>query len=88
MRAAALALGLAVAAAWLLRADIDPLSFITSTQAQPAALTEVQAQAQAQALHAYDKALRDFKAILAKRRAQIAAKKKLPGRPSTSPASR
>ncbi|MCK5495858.1 MAG: hypothetical protein KAI80_05565 [Hyphomicrobiaceae bacterium] len=77
MRAAALALGLAVAAAWLLPADIGPLSFITRAQAQPAALTKVQAQA----LHAYDKALRDFKAILAKRRAQIAAKKKLPGRP-------
>jgi len=77
MRAAALALGLAVAAAWLLPADIGPLSFITRAQAQPAALTKVQAQA----LHAYDKALRDFKAILAKRRAQIEAKQKLPSRP-------
>jgi len=45
---------------------------------------EVQAarsREQAQALAAYDKALAEFKAILAKRRAQIAAKQKLPSRP-------
>ena len=44
---------------------------------QQAALTKEQAQA----IAAYDKALAKFKVILAKRRAQIAAKKKLPGRP-------
>ena len=45
--------------------------------AQPAATTEAQAEARA----AYDKALRDFKAVLAERRGQIEAGRKLPERP-------
>ena len=44
---------------------------------RPAALTKEQAEA----LAAYDKALREFKAILAQRRAQIDAKQKLPNLP-------
>jgi hypothetical protein len=78
MRAAAVAIGLVVAAAWLLPADIVRLSLITPAHAeQPAALTKEQAQA----LAAYDKAHAKFNAILAKRRSQIAAKQKLPSRP-------
>jgi hypothetical protein len=50
---------------------------IPPAHAQPTALTK----AQSEALAAYDKALADFKAILAERRAQIDAKKKLPTRP-------
>ncbi|HXF89944.1 MAG TPA: hypothetical protein VNK48_16465 [Xanthobacteraceae bacterium] len=46
-------------------------------QAQPATLTK----AQAEALDAYNKALDAFKAVLAERRAQIAAKQKLPPQP-------
>jgi hypothetical protein len=52
-------------------------AFIVAAQAQPAALTNEQAQA----LAAYDKALEDFKDILATRRAQITMGQKLPPRP-------
>ena len=45
--------------------------------AQPATLTQSQSAAQA----VYDKALREFKAVLAERRAQINAKQPLPDRP-------
>ena len=50
---------------------------VTPAAAQPAALSKEQATAQA----AYDKALREFRAILAERRAQIDAKQPLPERP-------
>ncbi len=71
MRSTVLALGLFLVM-WL-----APLGFITAAQAQPAALTKDQSEA----LAAYDKALADFKAILAERRAQIDAKQKLPNLP-------
>ncbi len=58
-------------------AHIGDLSFIGPARAQPAALT----QAQSDAIEAYDKALADFKSILAQRRAQIDAKQKLPNLP-------
>ena len=51
--------------------------YVTPAAAQAAALTKEQAAAVA----AYDKALREFKAILAERRAQIEAKQELPDRP-------
>ena len=51
--------------------------FVTPALAQAAALT----QAQSAALAAYDNALRDFKSILAERRAQIDAKQALPNLP-------
>ncbi len=75
-RAAALSLCLLLAP-WLAAATSGDLSFLTPAQAQPAALT----QAQAEALAAYDAALEDFKAILAKRRAQITMGQRLPSRP-------
>ena len=50
---------------------------VTPAEAQPAALTPSQSTAQA----AYDKALREFKAVLAERRAQVDAKQKLGDRP-------
>ena len=53
------------------------LGVVTPAAAQAAALTKEQAAA----LAAYDKALREFKAILAQRRAQIDAKQKLPNLP-------
>ena len=53
------------------------LGVATPAAAQVIALTKEQAAA----LAAYDKALREFKAILAQRRAQIDAKKKLPNLP-------
>jgi hypothetical protein len=56
---------------------IGGLGFIAPAQSQPAALT----QAQSDALASYDKAVADFKAILAERRAQIDAKQKLPNLP-------
>jgi hypothetical protein len=55
----------------------DGLSFVTPALAQASALTKTQAATSA----AYDKALREFKAILAKRRAQIDAKQALPNVP-------
>ena len=52
-------------------------SIAAPTMAQPAALTKEQASAVA----AYDKALREFRAVLAQRRAQIDGKQKLPSLP-------
>ena len=52
-------------------------SIAAPTMAQPAALTKEQASAVA----AYDKALREFRAVLAQRRAQIDGKQKLPNLP-------
>jgi hypothetical protein len=49
----------------------------TPTTAQPETLTKDQAQAQA----AYDKALAEFKSILAVRQRQVANKEKMPSRP-------
>jgi len=71
-RAAPLAVGLFVAPLWL-----APAQTITPAHAQPTALS----RAQAHTLAAYDAALADFKAILAKRRAQINSGQKLPSRP-------
>ena len=53
------------------------LCFSTHVRAEPAALTKEQADA----LATYDKALADFKKILAERRAQIDGKQKLPNLP-------
>ena len=71
MRSTALALGLFFVA-WL-----APPGLVTRAQGQPATLTP----AQADALEAYDKAVNDFKSVLAQRRAQIDAKQKLPNLP-------
>ncbi len=70
-----LALGLAFAQPWLVPAGTGGLGVVAPAHAQPAALAE------AHALVAYEKALNDFKAILATRRAQVDAKKKLPNLP-------
>jgi hypothetical protein len=56
---------------------VMPAAAQSPAPAQPSALTKEQAAAVA----AYDKALREFKAILAQRRAQIDAKKPLPNLP-------
>jgi hypothetical protein len=69
---ALLSLALAVVAA-----DAGGFGFITPVAAQAAALTKEQAAAVA----TYDKTLREFKAILARRRVQIDAKQQLPDRP-------
>ena len=61
----------------LLAAGIGGPGIVTSAAAQAAALTKEQAEA----LAAYDKALREFKAVLAERRRQIDAKERLPERP-------
>ena len=66
------ALGTAVAVA-LLAAGSGGLGFATSAMAEASALSKARA--------AYDKALREFKAILAKRRAEIDAKQALPNLP-------
>jgi hypothetical protein len=68
------ALGLVVAFASV---DLDWFGLMAPAHAQTATLTK----AQADAVAAYDKALTEFKAILAERRAQIDAKQKLPSRP-------
>src|SRR5690349_19716680 len=52
-------------------------AWLVPARAQPAALTSAQLEARA----AYDKALRDFKRILAERRAQIDARERLPNLP-------
>jgi hypothetical protein len=70
------ALGTAVAVA-LVAAGTGGLGFVTPALAQASALTKPQVAARA----AYDKALREFKKILAKRRAQIDAKQALPNLP-------
>ena len=69
--AAVLALALVVSAGW------SGLGYVSPAAAQTAALTKEQAAAVA----AYDKAVREFKAVLAERRAQIDAKQALPERP-------
>jgi hypothetical protein len=56
---------------------VTPAAAQAPAAAQPTALTKEQTAARA----AYDKALRDFKAILAQRRAQIDGKQKLPNLP-------
>jgi len=58
-------------------AGADSHSFVTPALAQASALTKTQAATRA----AYEKALQEFKAILAKRRAQIDAKQALPNLP-------
>jgi len=68
--------GAALAVA-LVAAGIGGLGVGTPALAQPSTLTKAQAAAGV----AYDKALREFKAILAKRRAQIDAKQALPNLP-------
>lgn len=65
-----------LALAWV-ATSIVGLGIVTPAAAQPAATAEEQAAARA----AYDRALRDFKAILAERRAQIEAGRRLPDRP-------
>jgi hypothetical protein len=70
------ALGTAVAVT-IAAAGIGGLGLATPALAEVTALTTAQAAAQA----AYDKALREFKDILVKRRAQIAAKQALPDLP-------
>jgi hypothetical protein len=57
--------------------DIGHLGFISPAQGQPAALT----QSQAEALDRYNNALKDFRAILSQRRAQINGKQQLPNLP-------
>jgi hypothetical protein len=66
-----------LALALLCPAAIGSAHFISAAAAQSAVLTKSQSAAQA----AYDKALRDFRAILAQRRAQIDAKQPLPNLP-------
>jgi len=61
----------------LVAAGTGSLGFVTPALAEASALTKAQAAASA----AYDKALREFKEILAKRRAQIDAKQGLPNLP-------
>jgi hypothetical protein len=71
--------GLALSAvlAWLAPTHSGGPRFVAPARAQDAPLTE----AQAEALAAYDKALANFKKILAERRAQIDAKQRLPNLP-------
>jgi hypothetical protein len=57
--------------------DVGNLSFVSLAAGQGTALTKPQSEA----LDAYNKAVQDFKAILAERRAQINAKQKLPDLP-------
>jgi hypothetical protein len=75
LRVAIAALALALGAA----VDVGRggIGLVKPAAAQPAAAT---AEEQA-AARAYDKALRDFKAVLAERRAQIEARQRLPERP-------
>ena len=65
------------AAVALVAVGIGGRGFVTSALAEPSALTKAQAATRA----AYDTALREFKEILAKRRAQIDAKEALPDLP-------
>src|SRR5262249_12357886 len=66
-----------VGAGALLEVGIDGRGFVTPAFAEPSALTKAQSATRA----AYDTALREFKEILAKRRAQIDAKEALPDIP-------
>ena len=61
----------------LVPAAISTLGFMSAAMAQPGALTEKQSEA----LHTYDKAVKNFESILAQRRAQIDSKRPLPDRP-------
>jgi hypothetical protein len=67
----------AATACALLFAWLGNPGFISSAQAQPAALTP----AQSDALNAYNKAASDFKSVLSQRRAQIQSNQPLPDRP-------
>jgi hypothetical protein len=58
-------------------AGIGNLTFISSARGQPVALTKPQSEA----LDTYNNALKDFKSILAERRAQINSKRPLPNLP-------
>ncbi|MGA6964678.1 MAG: hypothetical protein WBZ51_13825 [Xanthobacteraceae bacterium] len=57
--------------------NIGNLGFISPAQGQPAALT----QSQSDVLDRYNNALKDFRAVLSQRRAQINAKQQLPNLP-------
>ena len=57
--------------------DVGDLGFISPAQGQPAALT----QSQSDALDRYNNALKDFRAVLSQRRAQINARQQLPNLP-------
>jgi hypothetical protein len=57
--------------------NIGNLSFISPAQGQPGALT----QSQSDVLDRYNNALKDFRAVLSQRRAQINAKQPLPNLP-------
>jgi len=61
----------------LVPANIGDLSFMSSAQGQPAALTK----SPSDALNAYDKAVNDFKSILRERRAQINSNQQLSNLP-------
>jgi hypothetical protein len=61
----------------LVPTSIGNLSFVSSAQGQPAALTK----SQADALNTYNKAVADFKSILSQRRAQISSNQQLPTLP-------
>jgi hypothetical protein len=74
--AATRALGLALAVC-LTSINFGPLSIMSPAQAQPAQLTK----SQSDALNAYNKAVGEFKSVLAERRAQINAKQPLPDIP-------
>jgi hypothetical protein len=65
-----------LALAWV-AAGASSVGVVNPAAAQSAEL----AQEQAAALAAYDKALREFKAVLAERRAQVDARERLPNRP-------
>jgi hypothetical protein len=71
------ALMVTVCTVTVVAAGIGTAGVVAPAVAQAPALTKEQAAATA----AYDKALRDFKAVLAQRRAQIDGKQKLPGLP-------
>jgi hypothetical protein len=75
----------AVLAVALIAACAGGLAFVTPAAAQAAALGKEQAptltKPQAAAAAAYDKALREFRAVLVQRRAQIDGKKGLPNLP-------
>jgi hypothetical protein len=66
-----------VLALTLVAADMGGLGFVSRAAAQSAALGKDQSAA----VTAYDKALREFKAVLAQRRAQIDGKQPLPSLP-------
>ena len=67
----------AIASVVALIGNVGDAGFITPARGQPAALSKEQSAA----LAAYDKALDDFKAILATRRAQITMGQRLPNLP-------